>query len=68
VSEDGRHGFADTVGTAFLRRRLQSRQLRAAGVRGLKGVSAGAAGLQIEFDHAASSFAQVPPWLAAHSS
>ena len=68
MSEDATHGFADTVGAAFLRRRLQSRQLRAAGVRGLKGVSAGAAGLQIEFDPAASSFAQVPPWLAAHSS
>ncbi len=68
MSEDGRHGFADAVATAFLRRRLHSRRLRAAAVRGLKGISAGAGGLQIEFDHAASSFAHVPPWLAAHSS
>jgi len=67
VSEDGRQGFVDTVGAAFLRRRLQSRQLRAAGVRGLKGVSGGAGGLQIEFDHGASSLAQVPRWLDAHS-
>jgi UDP:flavonoid glycosyltransferase YjiC (YdhE family) len=68
VSEDGRHGFADAVAIAFLRRRLHSRRLRAAAVRGLKGISAGAGGLQIEFDHAASCFAHVPPWLAAHRS
>src|SRR5713226_8270319 len=68
VSEDGRHGFVDAVATAFLRRRLHSRRLRAAAVRGLKGISAGAGGLQIEFDHAASCFAHVPPWLDAHSS
>jgi UDP:flavonoid glycosyltransferase YjiC (YdhE family) len=69
VSDTGRQGFLDAVATAFLRRRLQSRRLRAAGIRGLKVVSAGAGGrLQIEFDHTASSLADVPPWLAAHTS
>lgn len=69
MSETGRQGVLDAIAAAFLRRRLQSRRLRAAAVRGLKGISAGAGGgLQIDFDHAAGSFAQVPPWLAAHTS
>jgi hypothetical protein len=69
VSEDSRPGFLDAVATAFLRRRLQSRRLRAAAVRGLKVVWAEArGGLQMDFDHSASCFAQAPPWLAAHAS
>ncbi len=69
MSEQVRPGFLDTVATAFLRRRLHSRRLRAAAVRGLKGISAGAGGgLQMDFDHSAASFAHVPPWLAAHTS
>ena len=68
MSDDERHGFVDAVAAAFLRRRLHSRRLRAAALRGLKGISPGAdGGMQIEFDHAASSFAHVPPWLAAHN-
>jgi len=69
VSENASPGFLDAVATAFLRRRLHSRRLRAAAVRGVKMVSAGAGGgLHIDFDHTASSFAQVPPWLDAHTS
>jgi len=69
VSETGGQGFLDAVAAAFLRRRLQSRRLRAAAVRGLKVISAGPdGGLQMDFDHAAGGFAQVPPWLAAHTS
>ena len=68
MSESVRPGFLDTVATAFLRRRLNSRRLRAAAVRGLKVISAGAGGLQLDFDHAASSFAHVPQWLDAHTS
>lgn len=69
MSDPVNPGFLDTVSAAFLRRRLHGRRLRAAAVRGLTGISAGAGGgLQIDFDHAAASFAHVPPWLAAHAS
>lgn len=69
MSEFVRPGFLDTVSTAFLRRRLHSRRLRAAAVRGLKDIAVGAGdGLQMSFDHAASLFAHAPPWLAAHRS
>ena len=69
MSEHAKVGFVDTVATAFLRRRLQSRRLRAAAVRGLTGISAASGGrLQMDFDHAATPFAQVSPWLAAHTS
>lgn len=69
MSEHAKVGFVDTVATAFLRRRLQSRRLRAAAVRGLTGISAGSGGrLQLDFDHAATPFAHVSPWLAAHAS
>jgi len=69
LSERSKLGFVDTVATAFLRRRLQSRRLRAAAVRGLTGISAGSGGrLQMDFDHSATPFAQVSPWLAAHTS
>ncbi len=69
MSETGGQGFLDAVAAAFLRRRLQSRRLRAAAVRGLKVISAGPdGGLQMDFDHAAGGFAQVPPLLAAHTS
>jgi sterol 3beta-glucosyltransferase len=68
VSESGEQGFLDAVATAFLRRRLHSRRLRAAAVHGLKVISAGAGdGLQMDFDHAASSFTHAAPWLAAHT-
>jgi hypothetical protein len=51
VSENASPGFLDAVATAFLRRRLHSRRLRAAAVRGVKMVSAGAGGgLHIDFD------------------
>jgi sterol 3beta-glucosyltransferase len=66
VGDSERQGFLDAVASAFLRRRLQSRRLRVAAVRGLKVVSAGAGdGLQMDFDLAANYFAHVPPWLAA---
>lgn len=69
MSENVSPGFVDAVATAFLRRRLHSRRLRAAAVRGLKTISAGAGGgLHIDFDHTAASFAHVSPWLAAHTS
>jgi len=62
-------GLLDVVSTAFLRRRLQSRRLRAAAVRSVTMVSPEAGGdLHIDFDHTAGSFAQVPPWLDAHTS
>jgi hypothetical protein len=62
VSDTGGQGFLDAVASAFLRRRLQSRRLRAAAVRGLKVISAGAdGGLQMDFDHAAGgSFSAHP--------
>jgi sterol 3beta-glucosyltransferase len=64
-----RRSFLDTVATAFLRRRLYSRRLRAAALRGLKVISGGAGGgLQMDFDHTASCFEQAQPWLAAHTS
>ena len=62
VSDTGGQGFLDAVAAAFLRRRLQSRRLRAAAVRGLKVISAGAdGGLQMDFDHAAGGFAHGRP-------
>ena len=58
----------EAVATAFLRRRLHSRRLRAAAVRGLTSISTGAGGrLQMDFDHAAIPAAHVSPWLAAHA-
>ena len=69
MSQNGGRGFGDAAASAFLRRRLQHQRLRAAAVRGLKAVSAGAGGrLQIEFDHAADCLAHLPSWLAAHAS
>ena len=41
MSEDAKLGFVDAVATAFLRRRLHSRRLRAAAVRGLQAISTG---------------------------
>jgi sterol 3beta-glucosyltransferase len=68
VSQDGARGFLDAAASAFLRRRLLHRRLRAAAVRGLKTVSAGAGGrLHMAFDHAADCFAHLPSWLAAHA-
>ena len=69
MSQDGGRGFLDAAASAFLRRRLHHQRLRAAAVRGLKAVSAGAGGrLQMNFDHATDCFAHVPSWLAAHAS
>jgi hypothetical protein len=68
VSESQSPGFLDAVATAFLRRRLHSRRLRVAALHGLTTVSNGAGdGLQMDFDHAASSFAHATPWMAAHT-
>ena len=68
MSESQSPGFLDAVATAFLRRRLHSRRLRVAALRGLKTVSNGAGdGLQMDFDHAASCFAHATPWMAAHT-
>ena len=68
MSESQSPGFLDAVATAFLRRRLHGRRLRAAALRGLKTVSNGAGdGLQMDFDHAASRFAHATPWMAAHT-
>jgi len=68
VSERQSPGFLDAVATAFLRRRLHSRRLRVAALRGLTTVSNGAGdGLQMDFDHAASCFAYATPWMAAHT-
>jgi sterol 3beta-glucosyltransferase len=62
-------GFLDAIAVAFLRRRLHGRRLRAAAVRGLKSISAGAGGgLRMNFDHAARCFTHAAPWLAAHTS
>ena len=63
-----RRGFLDTVSAAFLQRRLNNRRLRAAALRGLEAISGGVGGgLQMDFDHGASCFAQARPWLAAHT-
>lgn len=68
MSDSVSPGFVEAVATAFLRRRLHSRRLRAAAVRGLTGISTGAGGrLQLDFDHAAIPAAHVSPWLAAHA-
>jgi len=64
-----KQGFLDAIAAAFLRRRLYSRRLRAAAVRGLTVISGEVdGGLQMHFDHSATSFAQASPWLAAHTS
>ena len=69
MSQDVGRGFLDAAASAFLRRRFLYQRLRAAAVRGLKTVSAGAGGrLQMDFDHTADGFAHVPAWLAAHAS
>ena len=44
MGEPEKQGFVDAVATAFLRRRLHSRRLRAAAARGVKTVSGGADG------------------------
>lgn len=68
LSQEKRRGFLDAAASAFLPRRLHRQRLRAAAVRGLKTVSAGAGGrLQMDFDHTAEGFAHVPAWLAAHA-
>jgi len=68
VSESENHGFVDAVATAFLRRRLHNRRLRVAAMRGLRAISAGAGdGLQMDFDHGASCFAHIMPWMAAQA-
>ena len=68
MSDSVSPGFVEAVATAFLRRRLHSRRLRAAAVRGLTGISTGAGGrLQLDFDHTAIPAARVSPWLAAHA-
>jgi len=69
VAEPEKQGFVDAFAAAFMRRRLHSRRLRAAAVRGVNTVSAGAGGaLKIDFDHSARCFAHGPSWLAAHTS
>jgi UDP:flavonoid glycosyltransferase YjiC (YdhE family) len=69
LSQNGGRGFLDAAASAFLRRRLHSRRLRAAAMRGLKVVSAGTGGrLQMDFDDPAERLAHLPPWLAAHAS
>src|SRR5690349_5004596 len=68
VSEQAKPDFVDTMATAFLRRRLHNRRLRAAAVRGLKAISTSAGGrLQMDFDHDATPLAHVSPWLIAHA-
>ena len=69
MSDNVKRGFLDTIAAAFLRRRLSSRRLRAAAVRGLNVISGEVdGGLRMDFDHAASCFTQAVPWLAAHAS
>lgn len=69
MSNNVKRGFLDTIAAAFLRRRLSSRRLRAAAVRGLNVISGEVdGGLRMDFDHAASCFTQAAPWLAAHAS
>ena len=69
MGEPEKQGFVDVVATAFLRRRLHSRRLRAAAARGVKTVSGGADGaVKIDFDHTARCFAHAPSWLTALTS
>ena len=57
MGQEGERGFLDAAAAAFLRRRLHHQRLRAAAVRGLRAVSAGAGGrLQMDFDPAADGF------------
>jgi UDP:flavonoid glycosyltransferase YjiC (YdhE family) len=68
MGQDRGRGFVVAAASAFLRRRLLHQRLRAAAVRGLKTVSAGAGGrLHMSFDPAADGFAHLPSWLAAHA-
>ena len=67
MGEHDKQGFLDAVATAFLRRRLHSRRLRAAAIRGVKAVSGAPGALKIDFDHSARCFSHAPPWLDAHS-
>lgn len=69
MSDNVKQGFLDTIAAAFLRRRLSSRRLRAAAVRGVNAISGEVdGGLRMDFDHGASCFTQAAPWLAAHAS
>jgi sterol 3beta-glucosyltransferase len=61
VEQNRAHGFLDAATITFLARRLHSHRLRAAAVRGLKGVSAEAgADLRADVDHAGDCFAGIP--------
>lgn len=60
--------FWDAATSAFLRRRLHHRRMRAAAVRGLKMIEAGAGeGLELHFDDAAEFFRHASDWMAAHA-
>jgi hypothetical protein len=66
AEQDGAHGFLDAAAIAFLARRLHNRHLRAAAVRGLKGISAETgADVQADVDHAADCLAGIPSGTAA---
>ena len=66
VEQDGAHGFLDAAAIAFLARRLHNRHLRAAAVRGLKGISSEAdADLQTDVGHATDCLAGIPSGTAA---
>ena len=68
AERDEERGFLDAAATAFLRRRLHKRRMRAAALRGLKQVSAGVGGgVQMDFDHAAKVFTHLGPWMEAYT-
>ena len=66
AEQNGTHGFLDTAAITFLARRLHKRRLRAAAVRGLKGLSGAAdADLQTDVGHATDCLAGIPPGTVA---
>jgi Glycosyltransferase family 28 N-terminal domain len=66
AEQNGAHGFLDAAAITFLARRLHERRLRAAAVRGLKGLSGEAdADLQTDVGHATDCLAGIPSGTAA---
>jgi len=60
-------GVLDAAATAFLKRRLHHRRMRAAAAHGLRLVSAGeGGGWLMDFDTGAEIFARAAPWMDAH--
>jgi UDP:flavonoid glycosyltransferase YjiC (YdhE family) len=65
MTQEQESRFLHAAASAFLRRRLHNRRMRAAAVRCLKEVAAGAGGgVQMRFDATVDCFRHVRPWMA----